>query len=50
MIKHVYLSQIVALITISSVAQTILKPGTDFSRLPGLPRDGGDPVGQFHDG
>src|SRR5688572_11536670 len=47
MIRHVYLSHIVALITISSVAQTDLKPGTTFRDCPDCPEMVVIPAGSF---
>ncbi len=47
MIKHVYLSQIVALITISSIAQTTLKPGLTFRDCPDCPEMVVIPSGSF---
>lgn len=47
MIKHVYLSHIVALITISSVAQTSLKPGLTFRDCPDCPEMVVIPAGSY---
>jgi formylglycine-generating enzyme required for sulfatase activity len=47
MIKHAYLSPIVALVTISSVAQTGLKPGMTFRDCPDCPEMVVIPAGSF---
>jgi formylglycine-generating enzyme required for sulfatase activity len=47
MIKRVYISHIVALITISSVAQTSLKPGLTFRDCPDCPEMVVIPSGKF---
>jgi len=47
MIKHIYLSHIVALFAISSVAQTSLKPGMTFRDCPDCPEMVVIPAGSF---